>query len=156
STPMRGPTGDVPDTARHRALSAVSRVHMLDLLRRGDGLTSAEVAEATGLHPSTVRAHLEQLAGSGLATRTRTGDGTPGRPAWRYRAATPAPAPAPSPYQDLAAALIAYLARDEDDPHGTGIRAGRDWGRSLAQSVSSEVRHEEGPVDGMVRVLDRL
>ena len=152
---MHGPTGDVPDTARHRALSAVSRVQMLDLLRRGDGLTAAEVAEATGLHPSTVRAHLEQLAASGLATRARTGDGTPGRPAWRYRAAAPAPSSAPSPYQELAAALVGYLARDEDDPHATGVRAGRDWGRSLAASLSS-ARHEDAPIDGMVRVLDRL
>jgi predicted ArsR family transcriptional regulator len=154
---MRGPTGDVPDTARHRALSAVSRVRMLDLLRRGDGLTAAEVAEATGLHPSTVRAHLEQLAASGLATRERTGDGTPGRPAWRYRAAAPAAAPVPSPYRELAAALIGYLAHDEDDPHASGIRAGRAWGRSLAASLSSARRpDQEGPVDGMVRVLDRL
>jgi len=42
STSSRGPTGEAPDTARHRALSAASRVRMLDLLRRADGgLTAA-------------------------------------------------------------------------------------------------------------------
>src|SRR5690242_9839230 len=133
STFSRGPTGEVPDTAQHRALSATSRVRMLDMLRRAeDGLTAADVAEATGLHSSTVRAHLEQLAASGLAARSRAGDGTPGRPAWRYRAAAePVAAAAPSPYRDLAAALVAHLARGEDDPHAAGVKAGRDWGRSL-------------------------
>jgi predicted ArsR family transcriptional regulator len=126
---------------------------MLDLLRRsGPGLTAAEVVEATGLHPSTVRAHLEQLAESGLATRARAGDGTPGRPAWRYQATDPATAPAPSPYKDLAAALIGHLARDEDDPRAAGVRAGRDWGRTLAGALDA-VGH---PVDGLVQVLDRL
>src|SRR5688572_25125153 len=82
-----GPSSEVPDTTRHRALSAVSRVRMLDLVRRADdGLTAAQVVEATGLHPSTVRAHLDQLAESGLLTRRRRSDGSPGRPAWHYQA----------------------------------------------------------------------
>jgi predicted ArsR family transcriptional regulator len=127
---------------------------MLDLLRRADaGLTAAEVVEATGLHPSTVRAHLEQLATSGLASRTRGAGGAPGRPPWRYRAdSEPLPVPASSPYKDLAAALVARLARDEDDPHTAGIRAGRDWGRSLAAFLD----RSQKPVDGLVQVLDRL
>jgi predicted ArsR family transcriptional regulator len=149
------PPGDVPDTTRHRALSAVSRVRMLDLLRRaGSGLTAAEVVEATGLHPSTVRAHLDQLAESGLARRHRQGDGTPGRPAWRYEAVAGAEAdtaPADGPYRALAAALIGHLARDEADPHAAGVRAGRDWGRSLAASLD-----RGAPADGLVQVLDRL
>src|SRR4051794_677311 len=82
-----GVPSDVPDTARHRALSAASRVRMLDVVRRADGgVTAAQVVEATGLHPSTVRAHLDQLARSGLLARQRRSDGSPGRPAWRYQA----------------------------------------------------------------------
>ena len=78
---------ETPDTARHRALSAASRVRILELVRHAsDGMTAARVTEQTGLHPSTVRAHLEQLAESGLLSRHRQGDGSPGRPAWRYRA----------------------------------------------------------------------
>ena len=147
------------DTTRHRALSAASRVRMLDLLRRaGSGLTAAEVVEATGLHPSTVRAHLDQLADSGLATRTRAADGTPGRPAWRYRATDLDRAAPPSPYQDLAAALIGQLTREEDDPHLAGVRAGRDWGRRLAASLASATSSARNtpPMDGLVEILDRL
>jgi predicted ArsR family transcriptional regulator len=128
---------------------------MLDLVRRAEGgLTAADVAAATGLHPSTVRAHLDQLAESGLLTRERRGDGTPGRPAWRYQAVPRAEEDDRStdrPYRDLAAALIGHLARDADDPHAAGVRAGRDWGRTLAAPIA-----RTAPMDGLVQVLDRL
>ncbi|MER7008059.1 helix-turn-helix domain-containing protein [Dactylosporangium sp. NPDC000555] len=165
TTVGRGPSSEVPDTARHRALSAVSRVRMLDLVRRaGEGMTAAEVVDATGLHPSTVRAHLDQLVESGLLTRHRRGDGSPGRPAWRYQAAAQpgtgeAQSPSARPYRDLAAALIGHLARDADDPHAAGVRAGRDWGRALAAPLTparAEDVARTAPVDGLVRVLDGL
>nr|WP_240942698.1 helix-turn-helix domain-containing protein [Planosporangium thailandense] len=158
STPRHGPFSGPPDTSRHRALAAASRVRMLHLVRRSEsGLTAAEVADATGLHPSTVRAHLDQLVDSGLLVRRRQSDGSPGRPAWHYH---PAPrtedgnepaAGAGLAYRGLAAALIGHLARVEDDPHTAGIRAGRDWGRALAAPLG-----RAAPVDGLVRVLDGL
>jgi predicted ArsR family transcriptional regulator len=94
---------------------------MLTLVREAaDGMTAAEVVDATGLHPSTVRAHLDQLTESGLLTRERHGDGTPGRPAWRYRPAPGADTATgtgmDNAYRALAAALVAHLARDADDP----------------------------------------
>jgi predicted ArsR family transcriptional regulator len=135
---------------------------MLDLVRRTEGgLTAAQVVEAAGLHPSTVRAHLDQLVTSGLLARDRHGDGTPGRPAWRYHATTtdlPASA-ADSPYRDLAGALIGHLARDTDDPHTAGVRAGRDWGRALAAPHTARRRDSTAPavpLDGLVAVLDQL
>jgi predicted ArsR family transcriptional regulator len=134
---------------------------MLGLVRRAEtGMTAAQMVEATGLHPSTVRAHLDQLAESGLLTRHRRGDGSPGRPPWCYRAVPVTDTEAGAsrtdlPYRDLAAALIGHLARDADDPHAAGIRAGRDWGRALAapHAAGSE---RVAPVDGLVRVLDQL
>jgi predicted ArsR family transcriptional regulator len=137
---------------------------MLDLVSRApDGITAAEVVEATGLHSSTVRAHLDQLTESGLLTRVRRGDGSPGRPAWRYFAsgtgAPPPPADTAAPYRGLAAALIGHLARDTDDPHAAGVRAGRDWGRALAAPHAADPTHPTGrraPVDGLLRVLDQL
>jgi predicted ArsR family transcriptional regulator len=151
-----GPSRDTPDTAAHRALSAVSRVRMLHLVGQAEGgLTAAQVAEATGLHPSTVRAHLEQLAETGFLLRHRRSDGLPGRPAWRYQAA-PGADPSPgtggdSPYRDLAAALVDHLARAEDDPHAAGVRAGRAWGRSLAAPLG-----RVAPMDGLIGVLEQL
>ncbi len=162
-------SGEVPDTTRHRALSAASRVRMLDLVRRADaGMTTAQVAEATGLHRSTVRAHLDQLTESGLLTRQRYGDGSPGRPAWRYRAVPDQDRhrtgqEADRPYRALAAALIGHLARDADDPYTAAVRAGRDWGRDLAAPLNAEHHAAEHrtaartePVDGLVHILDGL
>ncbi|MGC9668130.1 helix-turn-helix transcriptional regulator [Planosporangium sp. 12N6] len=158
STPPPGPFSGPPDTSRHRALAAASRVRMLHLVQRSQaGLTAAEVTDATGLHPSTVRAHLDQLVESGLLTRSRQSDGSPGRPAWRYHATpraedeTEPAAGAGTAYRGLAAALIGHLARVEDNPHTAGVRAGRDWGRALAAPLG-----RTAPVDGLVQVLDSL
>nr|WP_172890904.1 helix-turn-helix domain-containing protein [Actinoplanes derwentensis] len=154
-----GPSSEVPDTARHRALAAASRVRMLDLVRRTEGgVTAAEVVEATGLHPSTVRAHLDQLAKSGLLARQRRSDGSPGRPAWRYLAVERPEEHddgAGRPYREMAAALIGHLARDADDPQAAGVRAGRDWGRSLVAPLR-ETAVRTTPMDGLVQVLDGL
>jgi predicted ArsR family transcriptional regulator len=98
-----------------------------------------------------VRAHLEQLAASGLLVRRRQADGSPGRPAWCYQAVQRPELAAGRPYHDLAAALIGHLARTEQDPHTAGVRAGRDWGRALASTLG-----RPAPVDGLVRVLDVL
>ncbi|MFE9689623.1 helix-turn-helix transcriptional regulator [Micromonospora sp. NPDC005806] len=154
----RGPASGPPDTSRHRALAAASRVRMLHLVRRSEsGLTAAEVAEQTGLHPSTVRAHLDQLVESGLLVRRRQSDGSPGRPAWRYHATPDAEGEPESEsgavraYQGLAGALIGHLARAEADPHAAGVRAGRDWGRALAAPLA-----RTAPLDGLIQVLDGL
>jgi len=152
-------SSDVADTARHRALSAASRVRMLDVVRRAEGgVTAAQVVEATGLHPSTVRAHLDQLTKSGLLARQRRSDGSPGRPAWRYQAVEHPVENDPGavrPYRELAAALIGHLARDAEDPPAAGVRAGRDWGRSLVAPLR-ETSVRTAPVDGLVQVLDSL
>jgi predicted ArsR family transcriptional regulator len=138
---------------------------MLDLVRRAEsGMTVADVVAETGLHPNTVRAHLEQLVDSGLVTRHRRSDGAPGRPAWHYHAGErPAGelgsgSRAYRPYRELAGALVEQLARDTDDPHAAGARAGRGWGRLLAASLprSGPHGHSNTPVDGLIQVLDGL
>lgn len=153
-TRRTGPAGETIDTSRHRALGSTRRAAILRLVRgTTSGMTTNEVATATGLHVSTVRAHLDLLAGSGLLVRERAGGGTPGRPAWRYRAA--APAPAPGPYRMLAAALLDHVVSDDAggaDRRAAGARAGEGWGRRLADAHASDT----DPVDAVVRVLDGL
>ncbi|MEV0130994.1 helix-turn-helix domain-containing protein [Dactylosporangium sp. NPDC050688] len=145
-----GPSGETIDTPRHRALGSASRVAILRLVRAaGAGLTGAEVVERTGLHPSTVRAHLERLVEAGLLVKARASGGAPGRPAWRYRGADLEPAPAP--YRALAAALLDHLA-------GAGggvpaaLEAGQAWGRRLAATSARTA----GPVAAAVDVLTQL
>jgi predicted ArsR family transcriptional regulator len=55
----------------------------------------------------------------------------------------------------LASALVEHLARDAEDPHTAGVRAGRGWGRTLAAPLTG-ARTRARPVDGLVRVLDQL
>jgi predicted ArsR family transcriptional regulator len=148
-TPRKGPSGETIDTPRHRALASASRAAILRLVREADaGLTAGEVAEHTGLHFSTTRAHLDQLVDAGLLVKARASAGLPGRPAWRYRAA--APEPAPAPYRAFAAALLAHLAATGGVP--AAERAGDAWGRQLA----AEAREPGGPVPTVLAVLGNL
>ncbi|MDQ7908303.1 helix-turn-helix domain-containing protein [Phytohabitans sp. ZYX-F-186] len=145
-----GPSGETIDTPRHRALGSASRVTILRLVGTADaGLTAGDVAERTGLHFSTVRAHLDRLVEAGLLVKARASGGTPGRPAWRYRAA--AAEPAPAPYRTLAAALLAHLAT-AGGGRPAAVAAGRAWGNQLAAGEAGAA----GPVETAVAVLDRL
>ncbi|GAA2358564.1 helix-turn-helix transcriptional regulator [Dactylosporangium salmoneum] len=133
-TSRPGPSGETIDTPQHRALGSASRVEILRLVRAADtGLTSADVVERTGLHPSTVRVHLERLVETGLLVKARASDGAPGRPAWRYKGA--APEPAPAPYRALASALLDHLA-DTGGGTAAAVTAGQAWGRRLAAAAS--------------------
>ncbi|MEO3779866.1 helix-turn-helix domain-containing protein [Micromonospora sp. B11E3] len=152
-TRRTGPTGEVIDTARHRALGTASRASILELVRAaGGGLTIAEVGERTGLHPSTARSHLDRLVDAGLLVKARASGGQPGRPAWRYRVTTEE-APAPAPYRALAAALLDHLARlGRGDVRAEAVRAGHDWGRHLAAAT----RPGGNPADTLLAVLRGL
>jgi predicted ArsR family transcriptional regulator len=147
-TRRTGPSGETNETPQHRALGTESRAAILRLVGSSDSaLTAADVVEQIGLHPSTVRAHLEQLVDAGLLVKARASDGLPGRPAWRYRAAGPGPAPAP--YRTLAAALLDHLAASGGAR--AADQAGQAWGSRLATSTQAE-----RPVDAAVEVLREL
>jgi predicted ArsR family transcriptional regulator len=147
-TRVPGPSGDTIETPQHRALGTASRAEILRLVRAAQsGLTAADVVEQIGLHPSTVRAHLEQLVDAGLVMKARASDGGPGRPAWRYRAA--APEPAPGPYRALARALVDHLA---SGGARAAVQAGQAWGRQMAQ----EAAQDGGPVETTIEALRGL
>ncbi|MBQ0895208.1 helix-turn-helix domain-containing protein [Micromonospora sp. U56] len=152
-TSRTGPTGEVIDPTRHRALGTASRASILEMVREaGGGMTIAEVGERTGLHPSTARSHLDRLVDAGLLVKARASGGQPGRPAWRYRVATEQ-APAPAPYRALAAALLDHLARrGRGDVRADATRAGHDWGRHLAAATPPG----EDPIDTLLAVLRGL
>lgn len=119
--------------------AAQSRV--LSTLRdAGRALTLSELQDATGLHPNTLRGHLDALVAAGSASRIATRSGGRGRPAWAYLAREPE-------YAALAMALASGLDSGEGrtlDP--AAVRGGRAWGERL--------RDQLGAVeDGRERVL---
>jgi predicted ArsR family transcriptional regulator len=129
----------VAGEARWRAdLSGASRVHVLEALRAADApLSVTEVADRVGLHPNTVRWHLDQLVEAGWVAAATEPRGGPGRPRLLYTARTDAggrPAGdggSEQGYRLLAEILAGYLDDTSPDPRAAASEAGRAWGRYL-------------------------
>jgi predicted ArsR family transcriptional regulator len=149
SGPMPARREDAEVTRTHRALANVNRVRLMRLLQDGPREV-APLSAATGLHPNTVRAHLDVLVGGGLVERRKRPTRGPGRPAWAYGLAPP-PAHSPPPDQQLTMVLADALRRVADDPAVAAERAGRPWGRQAAAG-------ERAPTDdhAIERVVDLL
>lgn len=115
-------------TAEHRALADPTRERLLDILRSADRpLSVAELAPLLGLHPNTIRSHLQLLEEADLLVSSRERSGGRGRPAILFSAV---PAGAEQEHALLAASLASAL---EPLPDGVTIAeaAGRSWGRVL-------------------------
>ncbi len=110
-------------------------------------VTLAELAEASGLHPNTLRSHLDPLLDSGAVVRTREPASGRGRPAHRYAASGARPGPA-AEVTGLAIALAEAVTHASVSPGEEARRAGRGWGRRLAQ--------EPGRPSGVRDVLERM
>lgn len=137
---MSAPFFPPVDTRRHRVLSGHSRVRVLEVLRaQARPRTVDDLAARVGLHPNTVRLHLDQLVDAGLVTRARDGGGRPGRPPLVYAAvllADAAPAreeDGGSRYRLLADVLVDHLEATAPDPAAEAAAAGRAWARTLVQ-----------------------
>lgn len=122
------------DRAAHRVLADASRVAVLEALRRSDRpLPVSELAEAVGLHPNTVRAHLALLTEHGFAHGHTEVRSRPGRPRLLY---TAVPRQRDrrrdgGDYRMLAAALATHLAGSG----GQAEAAGREYGRLLVRAT---------------------
>lgn len=123
------------DTRVHRALADESRVGLLRLLRTTDHpLGARELAEAAGLHQTTVRAHLDVLIEAGLVASAPEERGTRGRPRLLYRALPVPESPqGPGDYGLLAHVLASQLAGMAADPAEQARAAGYAWGRYLVE-----------------------
>src|ERR1019366_4163496 len=100
---------------RHRVLAGVSRSRLLTVLgRSARPMGVRELAEAVGLHPNTVRQHLDQLVEAGLTVRDTAPPIGRGRPALRYAAEPGSDEQDPAPYRALAGVLAEQLARLPD------------------------------------------
>jgi predicted ArsR family transcriptional regulator len=135
-----------------------ARAFVLDALREaGRPVTLAELSATTGLHPNTLREHLEPLVARGPARRERAAPTGRGRPAWLYTAVAPGVAdPASSTeYAGLAAALAAHIHRSSPDPKADAVAAGRAWGRELARKAGPPASRGPGAARRQVaRLLD--
>ncbi|HEX6921147.1 MAG TPA: helix-turn-helix domain-containing protein [Actinomycetes bacterium] len=143
------------DPRAHRVLAGVSRVAVLEALRSaGRPLSVQEVADEVGLHPNTVRAHLDLLVDHGHASRAAEQRTTPGRPRLVYAATGKPDEDEGRNYRLLAEILTRYLAAASPSPAAAAVEAGRAFGRGLAGDGTA--RDETAAVDRLVELLDAV
>lgn len=108
---------------------AESRRRVLQVVRGSTGGCSVrQIAERTGLHPNTVRFHLERLQDDRLVSRQAQRSAGPGRPPLRYTA-NPLPESEGErrEFAPLADVLAELVTRISARPAVAAIEAGRAW-----------------------------
>lgn len=142
-----------------RPLSA-SRAALLEQVRdQPEPVTQAALARITGLHPNTVREHLEGLLRAGLVRRSTAPPQGRGRPAWLWettpRGETDRGDGGTGEYAGLAAALAGTLAATSSDPRRDALRAGEEWGREIVRDRGASGT-ADSPGDARDRVVGLL
>jgi predicted ArsR family transcriptional regulator len=143
----------------YRALADPTRRHLLRLLDDTDGALEVSALSAQiGLHPNTVRAHLEMLRQAGMVTRSTEPRSRPGRPKMLYRSAPRRTrSPGSEGYQFLAEVLASCMQAHLDDPAAVAEEAGRAWGRYMVDGPEPYAHHDfTDDVGQMVAALAEL
>ncbi|MCU7730969.1 helix-turn-helix domain-containing protein [Actinoplanes sp. KI2] len=118
----------VPDDVNFGALAVPSRRQLLRALRTAaTPLDAPALAAATGLHPNTVRFHLDVLIRTGFVRESSARLGRRGRPRTVYEPTTAGAHD--TGYALLAAVLVDRL--DATDGGGEAREAGRAWAQRL-------------------------
>jgi predicted ArsR family transcriptional regulator len=139
---MRGASdaaGREPSPARLAVLKALGDntryAIYLELARAQSPRSTADIAESLGLHPNTIRPHLERMRDVGLLQVEADAKGSVGRPQHRYSLAPGAPAlglePPAFPVLSKMLVQLAHLTAALPDEAAT---AGAEQGRALAAS----------------------
>ena len=125
--------GEVSDDVSYGALAVPSRRRLLEALRAAtDPLDLAALSTASGLHPNTIRFHLDILLRAGLVQEHRQRRASRGRPRMAYTATTSTRADENQGL--LAGMLVNHL--DESGQHGVAEHAGRAWARRIAPGTA--------------------
>lgn len=139
--------------------SASRRREVLRVLRTSpEPLSIAAIADVIGVHPNTVRFHLDSLVGDGQVELVELGRKGPGRPPLMFRAVRQMDRGGTRHYRLLAEVLATAFA-GERDAAAKALAAGRAWGRKLdasLQTVPSKPTGADEAIDHLVNMLDEL
>jgi predicted ArsR family transcriptional regulator len=133
----------IPDVDRlqlFKALGDNTRYAIyLELARASTPRSTSDVAEALGLHPNTVRPHLERMRDVGLLDVEVESRGSVGRPQHRYSLAADAPSLGlePPTFPLMAGLLANVAAAYEPEPEAVAA-VGREHGRHAALARQGE------------------
>jgi predicted ArsR family transcriptional regulator len=128
-----------PDTSRENIARIVAE--------SAQPLTVEDIAQATGLHPNTIRTHLDVLRAAGRIERSRQDAQGRGRPKWLYSVV------ADDPYRRFAADLTGALSAAHDE--ALADAAAQRW-RKADSITSVPVDSPEEAVEVAARALSRL
>lgn len=132
--------------ARYRALADATRRRLLRLLEDADGPQQVTVlAEAVGLHPNTVRGHLDLLVEAGLVDRVSEERDRPGRPRVLYKPAQRVTT-GEEGYRFLAEILAGSIKAMSSEPDRIAEEAGRAWGSYLAEKPAPFEEFDAGEI----------
>ena len=134
------------------------REEVLDVLRSSKSpMTIIDIARQIGVHPNTVRFHLQALTDSGRVERVEPARNSPGRPPLMFRAHRGMDPAGPRNYQLLADALATRLSAD-DKSTDKAIEAGRAWGHRLTAGTPSAqaVKKDDQATDQLIGMLGDL
>lgn len=150
-----GPTATPPRLALLKTLGDNTRYAIyLELARSPRPLATADVAESLGLHPNTVRPHLERMRDLGLLVSSAEARGSVGRPHHRWAIAPDAPSLGLEPPTfPLLARMLVRLAAAAGAGSDEAAEVGREQGRADAERVAGTGR---GCVDLLQAELTRL
>jgi predicted ArsR family transcriptional regulator len=105
----------------------------LELARAPSPLATAQIADTLGLHPNTVRPHLDRMREVGLLEVVTDTQGAVGRPQHRYSLAPDAPSLGfEPPAFPILSRMLLHLAATADIPAADAVEAGRDHGAAAA------------------------
>lgn len=132
---------DAPRLETLKALGDNTRYAIyLELARSPQPLRTADIAAALGLHPNTVRPHLERMRDVGLLDLHVDGRGGVGRPQHLYSVSQDAPSLGlePPPYPVLARMLLRMAAAAGVAPEDA-LDVGREQGHADAARYGAEM-----------------
>ncbi|MFI2204300.1 helix-turn-helix transcriptional regulator [Streptomyces sp. NPDC020192] len=135
------------------------RREVLDALRAAPApLGVAETALRLGVHPNTVRFHLDALAAEGLVERRTVRSSGPGRPRTVYTARPGMDRGGIRDYRLLARVLLSrWAAADPAEARAEAMETGRAWGGYLVDPPPPFERPTaEHSMAALVALLDEL
>lgn len=148
------PPADVPRLEVLKALGDNTRYAIyLELARSPRPLATAEIAETLGLHPNTVRPHLERMREVGLLAVEVDARGEIGRPQHRYSLTTDSPSLGlEPPSMPLLAELMTAVAA----LGGAGPAEALDVGRAAGAARAAAYADAPSSLEAFVADHDRL
>ncbi|BBZ38937.1 helix-turn-helix transcriptional regulator [Mycobacterium conspicuum] len=135
--------------------SAGRRREVLRFLRATAKPTSIlAIADALGVHPNTVRFHLDVLVGNGQVEQVAPDRKGPGRPPLMFQAVRQMDRGGTRHYRMLAEILSTALAAERNSEM-KALAAGRAWGMRMESPSDGDTGAEEA-VDRLFDMLDEL